>query len=87
VLAGLISQRTRVQIPPLPPSQRDSPPHGLRLMDNVESAKQRVISAALRVAAAERGGLDQVNADAELQSAHQLLDDALRSYGELSASL
>jgi hypothetical protein len=56
-------------------------------MDNVESAKQRVISAALRVAAAERGGLDQVNADAELQSAHQLLDDALRSYGELSASL
>lgn len=53
-------------------------------MDNMESIKQRIITAALRVAAAERGGLDQVNADDEYRNASALLDDSLRQFVELS---
>lgn len=49
-------------------------------MDELELAKQRIISASLRVAHAERGGLDQVNAADELELAHATLDVALQRY-------
>ena len=55
-------------------------------MDNVEDAKQRVIAAALRVAAAERGGLDQVNAAAEVENAAAVLEQALTEYVELATA-
>ena len=43
-------------------------------------AKDRLVSAALRYAAAERGGLDHANSAAELELADDILTDAANSY-------
>lgn len=44
--------------------------------------KNRLIAAALRVAAAERGGLDGEDNEHELSRSSALLDDAVRRYHE-----
>lgn len=56
-------------------------------MTELERARDRIISASLRVAHAERGGLDHVNADSELRLAHEILDEALERYMQLRADL
>lgn len=43
-------------------------------------ARDRLITAALRVAVAERGGLDQDNSDAELGRAVQQFDEEVSRY-------
>ena len=42
--------------------------------------RERLIAAALRVAAAERGGLDGQHADIELHRAGEIFDGAVREY-------
>lgn len=43
-------------------------------------AKDRLISAALGVAKAERGGLDQADQVAELEVANEIFDEAAATY-------
>ena len=46
------------------------------------AARDRLIAAACRVAAAERGGLDGQHAEVELSRSRTILDDAARAYVE-----
>lgn len=49
---------------------------------NKVDARDRLIAAALRRAASERGGLDGANFAAELELADEILDEAAKSYVE-----
>lgn len=46
----------------------------------MERAKDRLVAAALRLAAAERGGLDGEDNETELRTARSLFDDATHRY-------
>ena len=48
----------------------------------MERDKDRLVAAALRLAAAERGGLDGEDNERELRTARALFDDATKRYGE-----
>lgn len=56
-------------------------------MDEIVKAKDRVVSAALMVVKAERGGFDHANADDEMELAHDNLDRELESYGRAAGWL
>lgn len=49
---------------------------------NKVDARDRLIAAACRVVAAERGGLDHANADAEQELALEIFDQAVTDYYE-----
>jgi len=48
----------------------------------VPRARNRLITAALRLAAAERGGLDDSNIKAEIDNATDIFDEAVHRYVE-----
>jgi len=51
-----------------------------RMRMHKTDARDRLIAAAARVISAERGGLDHANAAAEIELAHDMLDDAAVNY-------
>lgn len=46
----------------------------------IHEAQDRLIATSLRKAAAERGGMDHANADAEMELADDMFNEAARAY-------